>query len=338
MLNVLLNVPADGSKRACASLLGIRWAVLWILLIAPACAMAQELTADDPIVQAFALVKAGRHGEAIPHFERALLAAQNTPGVKASALAILSNELAVAYYHDGQPAPAEAMYRQAIKTQEQADPPELALLATLLNNLAALYHRQNRFDEAELLYQRVLEIQSQAFGPQHISIALALRNLASLYERQGLLEQARAVASQAAGILKTNCNPTANGNAELKKVCLQATPLIQHLFEKLGISGNAAAAAPVPSVPVATAGKRFYRVQVRSSKVQGDAEQELEAMRRAHPDLLGDLPSRVVRADLGERGVWYRVQFGEFADSTVGKHLCWRLEERGLTCWVVRTS
>jgi hypothetical protein len=53
-------------------------------------------------------------------------------------------------------------------------------------------------------------------------------------------------------------------------------------------------------------------------------------------ELLGPLSLNVVRADLGDRGTFYRIQAGPLADERAAKDLCHKLAEKKVGCLVVR--
>jgi cell division septation protein DedD len=96
----------------------------------------------------------------------------------------------------------------------------------------------------------------------------------------------------------------------------------------------ARAVAPAAVAPAAGGGR--YRVQLAALRTNEDAGREWEKMKRAHPDLLGALALNVVRADLGDRGTFYRIQAGPLADESTAKDLCRRLSEKKVGCLVVR--
>lgn len=98
---------------------------------------------------------------------------------------------------------------------------------------------------------------------------------------------------------------------------------------------TATARPPAPPAPAAaTAGR--YRVQLAALRTPEDAGREWDRLRRAHPDLLGSLTLNVVRADLGGRGTFYRIQAGPIGDDNAAKELCRRLAEKKVGCLVVR--
>jgi cell division septation protein DedD len=97
---------------------------------------------------------------------------------------------------------------------------------------------------------------------------------------------------------------------------------------------RAAAPAPAPA-PNTTAGSRF-RIQLAALRTSEDATREWDKLRRAHSDLLGPLTLNVVRADLGDRGTFYRIQAGPLADERTARDLCHKLAEKKVGCLVVR--
>ena len=79
-----------------------------------------------------------------------------------------------------------------------------------------------------------------------------------------------------------------------------------------------------------------YFVQLASVKSEDGARKEWARMRRAHPDLLGDLELSVQSADLGERGVFYRIRTGPFPNRATARDMCWQIKAAKLDCLVVR--
>ncbi len=52
--------------------------------------------------------------------------------------------------------------------------------------------------------------------------------------------------------------------------------------------------------------------------------------------MLGDLTLAVQRADLGDRGIFYRVRSGPFPNRATAQDLCAQIEAAKLDCLVVR--
>lgn len=111
-------------------------------------------------------------------------------------------------------------------------------------------------------------------------------------------------------------------------------------------SPSDAHAAPTPSPPQqsaalpqpapASAGGKGFRLQVASVKTPEGAKQEFERIRRQNTDLLGALSYAAERVDLGERGVFYRVQIGPIADGGEAERICGALRQRSVGCILVK--
>jgi hypothetical protein len=91
-----------------------------------------------------------------------------------------------------------------------------------------------------------------------------------------------------------------------------------------------------PNPPPQPAAKGGYRLQVASVRSEATARQEWDRLRRAQKDLLGSLGETVTRTDLGERGIYYRVQAGPIADAANAERICNELKRRNVGCILVR--
>lgn len=87
------------------------------------------------------------------------------------------------------------------------------------------------------------------------------------------------------------------------------------------------AAAPAKSVPSGP-----VRIQLGSLPSPEAAKQEWARLKREHPDSLGKLTAVAVRADLGDKGVWYRVQTQVFEDAAAADRLCADLKKQKIGC------
>jgi SPOR domain len=99
-------------------------------------------------------------------------------------------------------------------------------------------------------------------------------------------------------------------------------------------AAQAPRAAPAPPAPAAQASG--IRIQLASVRSEADAQREWDRMRRQQSDVLGALTPMFPSADLGERGVFWRVQAGGFTDLSAAQEACAALRGRGLGCNVVR--
>ena len=69
---------------------------------------------------------------------------------------------------------------------------------------------------------------------------------------------------------------------------------------------------------------------------QEAAKSEWQRLSKKHNSLLGQLSLNVVRADLGNKGIFYRLRAGPIADLTAAKTLCQALVKQKVGCLVVR--
>ena len=105
--------------------------------------------------------------------------------------------------------------------------------------------------------------------------------------------------------------------------------MVRYLLFAVLLSAGAGAAGQ------ALAAKGYF-VQLASVRSDGGARQEWGRMQRAHPDLLGDLELSVQSADLGERGIFFRVRAGPFPNRATAQDMCGQIEAAKLGCLVVR--
>ena len=103
-------------------------------------------------------------------------------------------------------------------------------------------------------------------------------------------------------------------------------------------SGRAPPAAPKPLSPrvqPASAGGGA-RIQLGSVRSEEQARQEWERIKRRNADLLGGLSATPVRADLGDKGVYYRIQAGPVGDPAKAERICAELKQRNVGCIIAR--
>lgn len=106
------------------------------------------------------------------------------------------------------------------------------------------------------------------------------------------------------------------------------------------------AAAPIVKVtpalpaakatPVAAQPGGAYMVQLGALKEESAAAKEWAKVQKANSDLLGALSLDVQRADLGDKGVFFRMRAGPLADPEAAKALCSALAQRKQGCMVVK--
>lgn len=77
-----------------------------------------------------------------------------------------------------------------------------------------------------------------------------------------------------------------------------------------------------------------WRVQIASVKSEDVAKSTWARLQSAHGDSLGNLRMQAVRVDLGDKGVWYRVQAGPL-DEKQAQSVCGALKSRRADCVTV---
>ena len=98
-----------------------------------------------------------------------------------------------------------------------------------------------------------------------------------------------------------------------------------------------AAAAPAKLVAPATpATNGSYMLQIGAFKSQAEAAAAWKTYQARHAALLSGYSDNVQQADLGEKGTWYRLRVGGFADKEVATALCDRLKADGGACMLGR--
>jgi cell division protein FtsN len=89
---------------------------------------------------------------------------------------------------------------------------------------------------------------------------------------------------------------------------------------------------PVPvkvDAPPAAAAKGAYLLQIGAYKSQADADAAWKAYKGKHAALLSGYGSDVQKANLGDKGTWYRLRVAGFSDRDVASALCDRLKADG---------
>jgi hypothetical protein len=93
------------------------------------------------------------------------------------------------------------------------------------------------------------------------------------------------------------------------------------------VANEAASAAPVAS-------NGGYAVQLSSQGSEAEAQSSFRALQAKYPNLLGGREPIVRRADLGEKGIYYRAMVGPFASREQATDLCSNLKAAGGSCIV----
>lgn len=87
-----------------------------------------------------------------------------------------------------------------------------------------------------------------------------------------------------------------------------------------------------PAVQLSASGR--FVIQIAAFRDQVQAAAGFARLRSAYPDLVSGLTPDVERADLGDRGIYYRLRLGAFETKDAAAALCTRLKGRGQDCIV----
>lgn len=90
-----------------------------------------------------------------------------------------------------------------------------------------------------------------------------------------------------------------------------------------------------PAVPAVSNTSGLYSVQLASFSSKGAATREWTRLQRSFPDLLGGRNLSTEAAEVRDRGTFYRVQTGPFANRATAEQFCTLLKARQQDCLVV---
>ncbi|HET6839017.1 MAG TPA: SPOR domain-containing protein, partial [Bradyrhizobium sp.] len=96
-----------------------------------------------------------------------------------------------------------------------------------------------------------------------------------------------------------------------------------------------AAVNPAQTVPSGSGGGG-YLVQVSSQRNEADAQASYRALQGKFASVLGSRSPIIKRADLGEKGIYYRAMVGPFGSPDEASQLCNSLKSAGGQCVVQR--
>jgi sporulation related protein len=128
--------------------------------------------------------------------------------------------------------------------------------------------------------------------------------------------------------------PRAGGNAPLAIV-----PAAQGAAQPVEPPRSRVTHAEAPSAPVATAPAAppsggGYAVQVTAQRSETEAQTAFKSLQAKFPAQLGNRQPIIHRADLGDKGTYYRALVGPFASSEAAASMCSNLKAAGGSCLV----
>jgi len=127
----------------------------------------------------------------------------------------------------------------------------------------------------------------------------------------------------------SSANASANGPLSLAPQGAQPAPAAESRT-------RVAATAPTQIAPGTGAGSGGYLVQVSSQRNEADAQASYRALQGKFPTVLGSHAPLIKRADLGDKGVYYRAMVGPFGSPDEASQFCGSLKTAGGQCVVQR--
>jgi SPOR domain len=129
--------------------------------------------------------------------------------------------------------------------------------------------------------------------------------------------------------------PKGGGNAPLAIVPVaQGAAPVAEPPPRSRVARTEAPSAPVATAPAAAPAAGGYAVQVTSQRSEAEAESEFKTLQAKFPGQLGSRQPIIHRADLGNKGTFYRALVGPFASSEAAAAMCSNLKAAGGSCIV----
>lgn len=117
---------------------------------------------------------------------------------------------------------------------------------------------------------------------------------------------------------------------------------LDNLPDTAPVAASAASVAPKPEPSLTLPSSKFafntsgdFLVQIAALRTQEAADAAWGGAVGANPGMFTGAEKRIQRADLGAKGVFYRLRVGAFAQRTEASEFCDALKARGETCIVV---
>jgi len=129
--------------------------------------------------------------------------------------------------------------------------------------------------------------------------------------------------------------PAVPATAEPAKPGTKSKPGAEKQASLIPPQSDTAPSTSTASVPPA-ARTGAVQVQLGSVRTPDAARAEWSKLKKDNADLLGSLKANAVKTNLGERGIFYRIEAGPFPDTAAAERLCGEMKQRNLGCILVR--
>lgn len=305
--------------------------------------------------------KQGDLTTAAPALQRALGIRQSALGSShPGTLAILDN-LAAVHRGLGQDAQAETLLKQSLDGRRAAGTNDSEAEAVILEQLADIQRDQGRFGEAvesldeAVALKRQLGVDTSGLETQIVAMRDMLRGADAVVAvappvrfqalTQVLVPQTPIITAVPEDDLPAG--PIVDMEPKEPTAALAALPVTPKHAEEAPTAatehGVMATASPRVSgstvdgeSPKGEITATGFFLQLVSLQSEERAAAEWPRLQDDFAGALGDVAAEVVRADLGDHGVWYRLQAGPFEDFDRAEALCAALAESDQACLVVQ--
>lgn len=106
-------------------------------------------------------------------------------------------------------------------------------------------------------------------------------------------------------------------------------------FDKIKIVSKPKMDELMPS-PATKESESKHRIQLGSFKTEGDVKGQWDIIKNKYNNLLGKMDYYTQRADLGDKGIYYRLQAGPVKDEAEGRKICQELITNNQGCFFVK--
>lgn len=165
-------------------------------------------------------------------------------------------------------------------------------------------------------------------------LAQAQNNLGAMYE------MGRGVPQDQATAVKWYRNAAEQGNADVQNNLGSTYAKSQGVVTKAPPHGplprDSSSNISTAEVTLLAPTRAGFRVQLGAVKSKARAVKEAVRLSRAHKSVLDGMKIVLVRADLGKRGVFYRLRAGPLRNRTSADSLCRKLSARKQGCIVIK--
>ena len=127
-----------------------------------------------------------------------------------------------------------------------------------------------------------------------------------------------------------------NANASTANAPLSLTPQGAQSTPAADTRARVATNTPVQAAPSGDGGGGGYLVQVSSQKNEADAQASYRVLQGKYPAVLGSRAPVIKRADLGDKGIYYRAMVGPFGSHDEASQFCGNLTTAGGKCVIQR--